>query len=82
MPETRHSIGMTVLNHLADKLDVKWQQNKSFSGYYGTTQVDQLDVILFKSKLFMNINGRSVAKIGNTQSYLRYIIIIIIITRY
>ncbi|KXJ16632.1 putative peptidyl-tRNA hydrolase [Exaiptasia diaphana] len=64
MPETRHSIGMTVINDLANKLEVKWQQNKRFSGFYGITQVNQLEVILFKSKLLMNINGRSVFKIA------------------
>lgn len=64
MPETRHSIGMTVVNHLAEKLDVKWQYSRSFSGYYGTTQISQLQVILFKSKLLMNINGKSIFKIG------------------
>ncbi|XP_031556206.1 probable peptidyl-tRNA hydrolase [Actinia tenebrosa] len=65
MPETRHSIGMAAVNHLADKLGVSFQYDKKLSGLYGITQIDDADVILLKPKLLMNINGRSVVKVAS-----------------
>lgn len=65
MPETRHSVGMIVVNQLAESMDVKWKYNKNFTGFYGVTQLHQLQVILFRPKQLMNISGKSVFKIGN-----------------
>lgn len=58
---------MTAVNHLAEKLGVSFHYDKKFSGYYGITQVDGVEVVLLKPKLAMNINGRSVNKVGKLQ---------------
>ncbi|CAL1529658.1 unnamed protein product [Lymnaea stagnalis] len=58
-PNTRHSIGMKVIDSLAHRLSVKWEQN---AGYITSTFVGQSKLTLFKPKALMNLNGPSVAK--------------------
>ncbi|KAK2176339.1 hypothetical protein NP493_668g01028, partial [Ridgeia piscesae] len=71
-PHTRHSIGMTVVDHLARLLDMTWLKNRSVEGMVSQTTVssadgvDELELVLLKSRLPMNVNGRSVRKAVET----------------
>ena len=69
-PNTRHSVGMTVVDHMARLLDAAWLKDRSVEGMVSQTTVsladgvDELELVLLKSRLPMNINGRSVRKAG------------------
>ncbi|EDO44232.1 predicted protein, partial [Nematostella vectensis] len=63
MPNTRHSVGMAVVNHLAEKLGAEWSFSKKYQGYLAMTQIPQQNIILLKPKLLMNVNGRSIVRV-------------------
>ncbi|XP_076093531.1 putative peptidyl-tRNA hydrolase [Mytilus galloprovincialis] len=64
MLETRHSVGMQVINQLANHLRVSWtNERKICQGFVAIhTFENQQRCILLKPKVAMNINGRSVQK--------------------
>ena len=70
LPHTRHSVGMTLVDHLANLLDATWLKNRDVHGKVSHATVttadgrDMVELVLLKSRLPMNLNGRSVRKAG------------------
>ncbi|XP_065067959.1 probable peptidyl-tRNA hydrolase isoform X2 [Rhopilema esculentum] len=70
LPTTRHSVGMSALNKLADHLGVKWVYEKRCSGFIANYLSEKFQVVLLKPKLAMNINGKSILKAVKTHGVL------------
>lgn len=68
MNGSRHSVGMAVLTTLAKRLGApdSWRSDRQVSGEVIVTQLQDIQLILLRPKLLMNINGVSVAKAGET----------------
>ena len=62
LPGTRHSVGMSVVDHLASQLGATWKYNKQCIGYVAVSHMEGQQVVLLKPKLAMNINGRSIGR--------------------
>ncbi|ESO92816.1 hypothetical protein LOTGIDRAFT_232922 [Lottia gigantea] len=62
-PGTRHNIGMIFVDWLADHLNIKWtSERKLCKGYVTSCKLqDDVELILLKPKVPMNINGQSVS---------------------
>ena len=64
LPDTRHSVGMLVVDCLAKCLGATWHFNRRSLGHLAVTKVDNQELILLKPSVAMNINGRSISKAG------------------
>lgn len=66
MPNSRHSVGMQVVNKLAAQLGTSWRtERKTCGGMVAVyTLPNQQQCVLLKPKLAMNLNGKSVKKTG------------------
>ena len=64
MPQTRHSVGMQVVDKLADCLHTCFHREKECAGCVATARLNGLDLVLLKPKMPMNVNGTSVRKTG------------------
>lgn len=62
MPQTRHSVGMQVVDKLADCLHTCFHREKECAGCVATARLNGLDLVLLKPKMPMNVNGTSVRK--------------------
>ncbi|KAL1274653.1 hypothetical protein QQF64_027467 [Cirrhinus molitorella] len=64
MNGSRHSVGMAVLTTLAERLGApdSWRSDRQVSGEVIVTQLEDIQLVLLRPKLLMNINGVSVAK--------------------
>ena len=67
LKKTRHSVGMQVLDQIANKLDIRWQKHKQFIGMFTQKTLElgqsEMTLLLLKPRTSMNINGRSVSKV-------------------
>ncbi|KAL3870205.1 hypothetical protein ACJMK2_038286 [Sinanodonta woodiana] len=61
-PNTRHSVGMQVVDKIAAQLDASWQKMKACSGFVAIADLDEVQIIMLKPKMPMNVNGTSVSK--------------------
>ncbi|XP_069799158.1 peptidyl-tRNA hydrolase [Dendropsophus ebraccatus] len=63
MSGTRHSVGMTAINQLAQRLNVvdQWKTDRRTGADLVTAQLDGAHLVLIKPRQFMNVNGTSVA---------------------
>ncbi|TRY94439.1 hypothetical protein DNTS_011365 [Danionella cerebrum] len=70
MGGTRHSVGMAVLTTLAKHLGVadSWKSDRQVSGEVIVTKLQDIQLVLLRPKLLMNINGVCVAKAANKYS--------------
>ena len=64
MLHTRHSIGMQVCIALAHKYDAFWTYKREYKAYVTSFNFENKTIMLIKSKLPMNLNGRSIRKVG------------------
>lgn len=66
MNGSRHSVGMAVLTTLAERLVApdSWRSDRQVSGEVIVTQLQDIQLVLLRPKLLMNVNGVSVAKAG------------------
>ena len=64
LPDTRHSVGMLVVDCLARQLGAIWHFNRRSIGHLAVTNVNDQEIILLKPTVAMNINGRSIARTG------------------
>lgn len=55
---TRHNIGFSFLDYLANNLDLSWQ--KKFEGLYTKFNFENEKIHLLKPQTFMNLSGKSV----------------------
>nr|NP_001013348.1 probable peptidyl-tRNA hydrolase [Danio rerio]AAH90788.1 Peptidyl-tRNA hydrolase 1 homolog (S. cerevisiae) [Danio rerio]AAI65428.1 Ptrh1 protein [Danio rerio] len=64
MTGSRHSVGMAVLTTLAEHLGAPdgWRSDRKVSGEVVVTQLQDVQLVLLRPKLLMNVNGVSVAK--------------------
>ncbi|XP_078348394.1 putative peptidyl-tRNA hydrolase isoform X2 [Oculina patagonica] len=62
LPDTRHSVGMLVVDCLAKQLGATWRFNMRSMGHLAVTKVDNQQIILLKPTVLMNINGKSIAR--------------------
>lgn len=62
MPQTRHSVGMQVVDKLANCLHTCFHREKECAGCVATASLNGLDLVLLKPKMPMNVNGTSVRK--------------------
>jgi len=68
MKPMRHSIGNMVINSLASVLGLSWRSDRQCCGFICETENEkQEQLILLKPRLLMNVNGRSIAKTGNSR---------------
>lgn len=58
--KTRHNIGRRVIEALARKFKVHWQEGKSFHSRWAEANQDKLSFLLAVPNLFMNESGRAV----------------------
>ncbi|KAI9495335.1 peptidyl-tRNA hydrolase-domain-containing protein [Zychaea mexicana] len=73
-PNTRHNAGMMILDHLANRLLLKWIPHKPWKGHIAQTKLllpfdrqegadyTEVELTLLKSRLPMNVSGPSVSK--------------------
>ncbi|GAB1606955.1 probable peptidyl-tRNA hydrolase [Argonauta hians] len=60
---TRHSVGLQLLDCLADELQLKWKDDKeTVAGHVAVSTLDQVSLILLKPQIPMMVNGTSVSK--------------------
>ncbi|XP_033124273.1 probable peptidyl-tRNA hydrolase isoform X2 [Anneissia japonica] len=63
MAGTRHSVGMAVLNRFCNATGSSWVKDRHCQGDVARTTVyDNIELILLKPRLMMNINGICIAK--------------------
>lgn len=64
MSGSRHSVGMAVLTRLAEHLEASdsWRSDRQVSGEVIVTEHQDVQLVLLRPKLLMNVNGVSVAK--------------------
>ncbi|XP_002732734.1 putative peptidyl-tRNA hydrolase [Saccoglossus kowalevskii] len=63
MPDTRHSVGMTTVNRIANQMGLTWHKDRKCFGDVAVTTIDgDHHLILLKPRLFMNVNGLSIVK--------------------
>ena len=60
---TRHNIGFEVVDLLAEKLNVSWQEK--FDGLLGEVRYNNEKLLLLKPLTYMNLSGRSVSALAN-----------------
>ncbi|XP_048368120.1 probable peptidyl-tRNA hydrolase [Sphaerodactylus townsendi] len=67
---TRHSVGMAMLNHLANKLSVadQWKMDRRCCGDVAIAKLDNMELVLMKPRRLMNVNGLCVAGAGERNS--------------
>ena len=61
-PGTRHSVGMSVVDHLAKRLGATWKYNKQCIASVAVSQLNGRQIVLLKPKLAMNISGKSIGR--------------------
>ena len=65
MPDTRHSVGLKAIDKLAVHFGVAWTRQRKLDGYLSDPIIrDNMEILLLKSKIPMNLNGKSVRKAG------------------
>ena len=64
LPETRHSVGMLVVDCLGKILGADWQFNRGSMGHLAVMEVNNQWLILLKPTVVMNLNGKSIARTG------------------
>ena len=65
MPDTRHSIGMSVVNRLATHFGVQWMKDRDTQSLTASYPLNEhAQMVLIKSKKFMNLNGKTVGRAG------------------
>ncbi|ORX60654.1 peptidyl-tRNA hydrolase [Hesseltinella vesiculosa] len=73
-PNTRHNVGMMVLDAMAKELNLVWSQHKPWKSMVAQTtlsliakdaSITQVQLTLLKPRLLMNVSGTSVAKAVN-----------------
>ncbi|GAN07720.1 peptidyl-tRNA hydrolase [Mucor ambiguus] len=70
LPNTRHNVGMMVLDSIATKLNLTWSQNKSWKSditeatvrVQAKQEIKEYQVTLLKPRKLMNISGSCVAQ--------------------
>ncbi|KAH0615564.1 hypothetical protein JD844_005005 [Phrynosoma platyrhinos] len=69
MRGTRHSVGMAVLNHLANKFNVgnQWETDRQCHADIAIARLGDVELVLMKPRRFMNVNGLSIA--GAMETY-------------
>ncbi|KAI8338215.1 peptidyl-tRNA hydrolase-domain-containing protein [Chlamydoabsidia padenii] len=76
-PNTRHNVGMMVLDHIAKQLNLNWTQHRPWKSHMAQTtffivtkKKTSIDIhlTLIKPRLLMNISGTCVAKAVNELS--------------
>ncbi len=61
---TRHNMGVDVINKLAQKYHIKVEK-KGLEAFYGSGMIEDEKVILCKPQTFMNLSGESIVKFVN-----------------
>ncbi|KAI9255304.1 peptidyl-tRNA hydrolase-domain-containing protein [Sporodiniella umbellata] len=69
-PNTRHNVGMMVLDQIAKHLDLSWAQNRNWKSDTTSTQIvvnlkketKEYNVVFLKPRKLMNISGSCVAQ--------------------
>ena len=56
LPNTRHSVGMLVVDCLSQQLGASWQFNGRSLGHVAVTKVNNRQLIMLKPTLAMNVN--------------------------
>ena len=64
--DSRHSIGMRVCDRIASVYGCSWHYERQYKAYTASFSFQDQLFVLFKSKWPMNLNGRSIKKIGIT----------------
>ena len=64
LPNTRHSVGMLVVDCLSQQLGASWQFNRRSLGHVAVTKVNNRQLIMLKPTLAMNVNGKSISRTG------------------
>ena len=62
--KSRHSIGMQVCNVLAENFSCSWEYSRKYKAYVTSIHSNFQEFVLLKSRWPMNLNGRSVSKLG------------------
>lgn len=62
---TRHSVGRLVVESLASMLNLQWERKREILGHTAELMTEDGRLVLLKPRLYMNENGKSVAKAGN-----------------
>lgn len=61
---TRHNIGFSVIDYLANKYNIEMNRTK-FKGVYGEGFIEGKKVILLKPTTYMNLSGESIREVIN-----------------
>ena len=56
---------MQICNFIAERFRCEWIYEKKYKAFTTSLILNEHDIILLKSKWPMNINGKSISKIGN-----------------
>ena len=71
LPDTRHSVGMLVVDCLGKQLGTTWQFNKKSMGHLAVTKMNDQRLILLKPTVVMNVNGKSIVRAGTVSNFSR-----------
>ncbi len=61
--QTRHNIGSLVLDFLAEQMEVKFKNKRSFESLVAEGTLGEERVVLLKPQTFMNVSGRAVCAV-------------------
>lgn len=64
LPDTRHSVGMFLVDCLGKQLAASWQFDRKSMGHIAATKINGQQLILLKPTVAMNLNGNSILKTG------------------
>ena len=68
LPDTRHSVGMLLVDYLGKQLGTAWWLNQRSRSLLAVTKLNGQQLILLKPMVAMNINGKSIVKAGTRSS--------------
>lgn len=64
LPDTRHSVGMFLVDCLGKQLAASWKFDRKSMGHIAATKINGQQLILLKPTVAMNLNGNSILKTG------------------
>ena len=64
IPNTRHSVGMALVDRLAKFLGMTLVKKKDCLGLVAEKELGEINLVLLKPKQPMNVNGKGVSKTG------------------
>ena len=66
---TRHNVGFLVIDALAEKYEAEWEFKKLFISDLTKVEIEDETVLLAKPQTFMNLSGKTIAKLMRKKGF-------------